>query len=339
MTSDRFWLLIGRKLSGEASGSELEELEEMIYDQEELKARHDAILVYWNAKNKSGNKDYRKVFNSTLQKIGLNDLAVSKEKNRNQVPLKIAAAILILFLLGFLLIQYGGLRLSDFQAVNTLTKHNDKGVRSEIILDDGTLVWLNADSQIKYPEVFKSARREVYLSGEAYFEVSENKKKPFIIHLREGSSIQVLGTSFNVKAFENDELIEASVVSGKVAFIPPVSKNKVADTILVTPDHKAVYSKRDGSVKRMETISKLDVAWKDGKLVFRDMMFYDIAKVLERSYGIQIVFENEAIKKCRFTGTFQDNTLDEVISLLARTNNYYYEYKYGKYLINGNGCN
>ena len=112
-------------------------------------------------------------------------------------------------------------------------KQNAKGVKSTIELADGSKIWLNADSKVQYPALFNGSTREVYLNGEAFFDIAKNPSKPFIIHLSNGT-VRVLGTSFNIKAYDNEPVVETSVATGKVAFIPKLKNNQRADTVFLT---------------------------------------------------------------------------------------------------------
>src|SRR5690606_35682657 len=132
-----------------------------------------------------------------------------------------------------------------------------------------------------------------YLSGEAYFDIAKDTARPFIIQL-DSNQIKVLGTSFNVKAYAEDDIVEATVVSGEVAFIRTgsLASKDQKDTLLLTPNFKARYSKHTGTITKTEADTRLDTAWKDGKLVFKSTVLSDVGKVLERTFGKEVVFSN-----------------------------------------------
>jgi ferric-dicitrate binding protein FerR (iron transport regulator) len=222
-----------------------------------------------------------------------------------------------------------------------LEKRNEKGMRSEILLSDGSTVWLNADSELQYPEVFSRDVRKIYLSGEAYFDIAKDTTRPFIIHL-DNNQIKVLGTAFNIKAYEEDDIVETTVVSGEVTFIRTgsLASKDQKDTLLLTPNFKALYSKHTGTITKTEADTRLDTAWKDGKLIFKSTEFSVVGKVLERTFGKKVVFSNETIKQCRLTGTFffQDNSLEEIMILIKKADDYAYEMTEEKLIISGKGC-
>lgn len=202
-------------------------------------------------------------------------------------------------------------------------KHNTIGTRSRITLADGSTVWLNADSRLIYPQEFTSNTREVALEGEAFFDIAKNKKRPFIIHLKKGS-IKVLGTSFNVKAYDGEKTIETSVVTGHVAFVPAGSKLPATDTTFITPDLKAIYTIEKGTVTIVPTIAKEDKDWTEGRLVFKNTSLKEIAAVLNRNFGKEVVFSSEDIADYRLTGTFVNNSLEDILYYLSRSKPFTY---------------
>jgi ferric-dicitrate binding protein FerR (iron transport regulator) len=210
-------------------------------------------------------------------------------------------------------------------AKGIIEKSNSKGVKSIIELSDGSKIWLNADSRIEYPDVFAGTTREVHLHGEAFFEVAKNPAKPFIIHLDKGT-IRVLGTSFNVRAYDDEAVVETSVRTGKVAFIPKYkSAKKKADTVFITPDNKVRFSYRQEQVVLEPTVSKDDKAWTEGTLIFKDNSFEEIAAALERSFGKQVVFVSEKVKAYRFRGSFNNDSLDNIMFYLQKIKDFKYK--------------
>jgi transmembrane sensor len=200
---------------------------------------------------------------------------------------------------------------------NLEKKQNSKGTKSTIELADGSKVWLNADSKIQYPLAFDGKTREVYLNGEAFFEVAKDVKKPFIIHLSNGT-VRVLGTSFNVRAYDNEAVVETSVATGKVAFIPRyATTKKTSDTLYILPNNKVRFELKKEVVKILNTAATDDKAWTEGKLIFKSMTLKDICTELERNFGKRTVFLDEEAERFVLTGSFQNNTLEEVLYFLT----------------------
>jgi ferric-dicitrate binding protein FerR (iron transport regulator) len=212
-------------------------------------------------------------------------------------------------------------------------KRNAKGTKSIIQLPDGSKIWLNADSKLRYPEVFKGATREIYLNGEAFFDVAKSPDHPFIIHLANGT-VQVLGTSFNVRAYDNESVVETSVATGRIAFIPKYrTSRKKQDTVYLAPDHKASYTFTSEELSTSATSGKEDRAWTEGKLIFRSMTMELIAIELERNFGKKVVFIGNGPKEYVFTGAFENNSLDEIMYYLSRTKNFKYKITNSELLI------
>jgi ferric-dicitrate binding protein FerR (iron transport regulator) len=205
-------------------------------------------------------------------------------------------------------------------------------------LPDGTHVWLNAGSKLTYDKEFNSSRREVTLTGEGYFDVVRNEKKPFIIHT-EKMDVKVLGTRFNVKSYPNDKATEAALIHGSIE----VSlKDRPLEKIILKPNEKIVVANRDTflsvsngprsqkanleplvAIKHLtyqkEDSSIIETSWLDNKLVFEDESFKDLALKMERWYGVSIIFKDEKTAAMRFTGAFESETIEDAMRALKIT--------------------
>lgn len=188
--------------------------------------------------------------------------------------------------------------------IRTLT-----GMEYSLVLADGTHVWLNAESSIRYPAAFKGARREVELSGEAYFEVAKDAAHPFVVTMH-GVELEVVGTTFNARSYDNEEQVVATLVEGCVR----VNGRHVAT------GQQAVYSKRDGGVVVNEVDVEQYTAWHSGNFIFRNERLEDIMKSLARWYGIEYRFVDEAAKDVRIGARFcRYDNMDPIIDMLKRT--------------------
>jgi transmembrane sensor len=134
----------------------------------------------------------------------------------------------------------------------------------------------------------------------------------------------VLGTSFNIKAYDNEPVVETSVATGKVAFIPRLKNNRKADTVFLTPNNKVVYRLDEEKIITAATVSSEDKAWTEGKMIFRSMSFEEIAVELERNFGKKVLFRNEEARNYRLTGSFQNNSLAEILFYLSKTKAFSY---------------
>lgn len=318
MTNSRQIELLSRKLAGSATPEELRELEVLLAADPEAAERQKILQQFWIRQENESGVSVEENLQKTLANLGL----PVREKKIGFPWLRVVAAAVVILLIrgGIFLLQ------KEKTSVVALTeKHNVKGTRSIIQLADGSKVWLNADSKMKYPEVFRGGTRDVYLNGEAFFEVAKSPEHPFIIHLANGT-VRVLGTSFNVRAYDNESTVETSVATGRVAFIPKYrSSGKRQDTIYLSPDHKARYVFNKEELTTAITSAQDDKAWTEGRLIFRSETMEDIATELERNFGIRVVFVDEGPKSFVFTGSFGNNTLEEIMYYLSRTKSFSYK--------------
>jgi ferric-dicitrate binding protein FerR (iron transport regulator) len=315
---------MARKLSGEATQEELCELQGHLSADAAAEERSKVLDQFWSRQEHETHPSVEENLKKVLSGLNLSPA------NTPVIPLKRrsrwiwAAAAVLTFLVAGTIAFYIRKDGSDTLA-SLVEKHNAKGTKSIIQLSDGSKIWLNADSKLKYPEIFKGGAREVYLNGEAFFDVAKSNGHPFIIHLASGT-IQVLGTSFNVRAYDSEPVVETSVATGKIAFIPKYkTAHKKQDTIYLAPDHKASYTFDAEELRTSATSGKEDKAWTEGKLVFRGMNMEQIAVELERNFGKKVVFADDAPKSFVFTGSFENNTLDEIMYYLSITKNFSYK--------------
>ena len=182
-------------------------------------------------------------------------------------------------------------------------------------LPDNSVVWLNSGSTLRYPTVFKKDNRNVELKGEAYFEVEADRKRPFYVHMPEGVSVYVYGTKFNVNAYEEDSSIETVLEKGKVNVISPDGQT----TVQLAPGERLLYNKSDRKFSKSKVDVYEKVAWKDGKLIFRNAELDEIFKRLARHFNVDIQFDNKSGKEYKYRATFRDETLLQILDYLAKS--------------------
>lgn len=186
--------------------------------------------------------------------------------------------------------------------------------QTRTVLPDGTAVYLNSGSVLKYDTAFmQPAEREVYLTGEACFEVRKDAGKPFIVHT-EKLNIKVLGTVFNVRAYPDEPNIEVALVEGKVNVF---SRSETEGNIVLHPDRQAVYERRTGKLFSEAVDAEAATRWTTGRLSFVDASLPDILKEIERKYDVRIVIGSERMKSEIFSGSIgPEFTLDELLDYL-----------------------
>lgn len=350
-----FLLLTARKLSGEASDSDLKELEIFFEEDDFYKKRFDLLKAHWENKNNIPTN-----IDSALQKImvqiqndkneKINSIAKPEVKSgtiKSLLKFSKVAAILIVCVAGAYFIYQKTTRVSFAKVASKETfkiQETPKGSKSTITLSDGTRVIMNADTRLRYPQSFNGATREVYLTGEAFFDVRHNAKKPFIIHT-DKINIKVLGTEFNVKSYPGDSTSETTLIRG---LIEVTLKDRPDDRIILKPKEKLIVSNRSVEksspeikktsptysagllISNLHYISKSDSAvaetsWIDNKLVFQDESFGNLAADMSRKYDVNIQFSNDEIKDYRFTGVFEKETLEEALNALQLTEKFNYK--------------
>jgi ferric-dicitrate binding protein FerR (iron transport regulator) len=192
--------------------------------------------------------------------------------------------------------------------------YSPPGTRTMFYLPDGSSGCLNSGSHLKFPTEFKGKSREVELEGEAYFDVRSNPQKPFIVA---GTSIKVVayGTSFNVMTFPDDEINQVTLVKGKVKVLEK-RNGQIQDLGILEPDQMCIYDRSSSSCRFIPVDAKRMIAWKDGKLIFRDEPFEEVVKKLNRRYNSNLIIKDEKLKTYKYLATFEDETLDEIVKLL-----------------------
>lgn len=189
------------------------------------------------------------------------------------------------------------------------------GQKTKLVLPDGTRVIINSGSKLVYPEEFKNDIRKVELYGEAYFEVTPNKDKPFIVKTY-GLNVRVLGTAFNLEAFPDAGEINTTLVHGKV-LLETEANDKITPVTEMAPYEHAVFKtdKQEISIQKESNIDKY-IAWKDGKLVFMNASVEEVAQKLELWFNVSVQIKSEELKAAHFTGTFTNESIDQVLKLL-----------------------
>ena len=189
-----------------------------------------------------------------------------------------------------------------------------RGGEYSITLSDGTVVYLNSESELRYPVKFVGEDRRVYLSGEAYFDVTQDKAHPFIVDVK-NSTVRVLGTSFDVRAYADENEVLTTLVQGSVRFS---AGNK---SVILKPGEQAVLDK-SGRVENRKVDTYLYTAWKDGVFAFNKQRLEEIMKVVARWYDVNVFWENASQKEVTFTGKMKRyDDFSKVVEILEMTGN------------------
>lgn len=196
-----------------------------------------------------------------------------------------------------------------------------KGGEYSLELADGTVVWINSASSLRFPENFTKSRREVFLKGEAYFEVRRDTAKPFIVHTETGE-IRVLGTSFNVSAYPTDEWWQITLVEGQVMVC------RKEGNVLMQPNEQYQINTVTGLGELKVIVPEFYVSWRDGKFYFKAYTFEKLVERLERWYDFKMFYMNESIKNRRFSGVVNKHEpLQVMLTFLEMTSDIQFEVK------------
>ncbi|NII81128.1 MULTISPECIES: FecR family protein [unclassified Pedobacter] len=188
-----------------------------------------------------------------------------------------------------------------------------KGGKYDIVLSDGTKIYLNASSSLKFPNSFKGNERAVILTGEAFFEVSKNKRMPFIVNAS-NMKIKVLGTHFNVMAYEDEKSVQTTLVEGAVEL---KGKN---DKVLLKPGEQGSFSDQDKRINVASVDVSIATAWKDGYFVFNNSSLQEVMRQLARWYDLKIVYDGQ-VPESEFNGRIKRNSsLKKVLQVLQSSN-------------------
>lgn len=289
-------------------------------------------LLRWLEENDENRRQFKKVYDLWLHTDAmliedseletaltlLRKRTSSRQKNKVSFysyrlrVIQIAASLLLLFLAGYI-----GYTLKDFDgsqpvAMNhLLTGPDGKG---EYILPDGSTVWLNANSVLKYPDVFLGEKRIVYLEGEALFEIKEDRKHPFFVKA-DGLDVEVTGTRFLAKNYPRKNVVEAVLVNG----IVKISGGYFADTHILHPGQLLIYNKETKQTDLSQVNTDDYTNWIHSKLVFDKTNLENVIINLEKWFGVEIVATPELIRKTHMSFTIRRESLEEVLKYMSLT--------------------
>lgn len=211
--------------------------------------------------------------------------------------------------------------------VQIITKTTSPGQKKTIGLPDGTIVKLNAGSKLIYKQPFSENQRSVEFEGEAFFEVAKEVERPFVIQSGQLRT-KVLGTSFNVRSYQDEKTISVSVLTGKVEI-----ENEDGKSDILFPEDMGVYNKDNKAITKTNFDGKRVFGWKDGILVFKDLEIRTIFSILEKWYGVKIRIDKDMKITGRYTGEYQNASLERVLDGISYTSKFSYTINADKVLI------
>ena len=320
--------IILKHFQSTATAEEESKLLEWIEESEENKKLFAALKNTWVISSLSETKpdieSLQRKFNTLIRKIeeqseGNNESSVSYfDKIQTIRRLMPFAALIIITITITTLLNYLIWNKPVKVAYNKLEV--PCGQQAKLTLSDGTRIWLNSKSKLIYPDHFSGKSREVLLDGEGYFEVTHNAQNPFIVKTFT-LALKVLGTSFNVSSYDNDNDMRLTLVKGSISILDPASNQEIKR---LKPNEMAIYSKNDNLISiKKEVETDLYSSWRNGQMKFRKLSFEEISKRLSRNFNVTIVIRRRELSNTTFTGSFYNyEPLDGILNVL-RTNTHF----------------
>lgn len=281
--------------------------------EDSLDDRKKKEVIEWLLKNPKYQKRYHKAKAEYVAHTLKNEnslIRITKRKRGMFKALKYASVIALL-LTGGVYTAKNIKEKEDFVENKMTLVTTAIGEKKEVVLSDGTKIIVNSNSALSYPTEFIGVTREVVLKGEAFFDVAENKELPFIVNTNEGMNIKVLGTTFNVKSYPEDQIIETTLVTGKVEVVER-NDNK---TVFLYPSQRATYVKTDDKLIIDKVNTEKYISWKDGKLIYDETPLREVIKGLERAYNIKFKVKSKELLDYKYKGVFDNLSIIEVIEL------------------------
>lgn len=312
--------IVRKYLEGQCSEEDLIETNNWIKESEENARWLFRMEEIYHLGKFEGYADENRIFRAEKQLCKrLNQEQQQKDRKLYMRQwIKYAAVIAILFIAG------GGVGYFFYQqnaGSQMLVAIADEGIVKEILLPDGTKVWLNNSSTLKYPQEFSENERNVYLEGEAYFEVTKNRHKPFTVE-SDAMRVRVLGTTFNLKCDKHCRIAEATLIEGEIE----VKGNQEEGQIILAPGQRAELNRSNGRLTVKQVDAKLDAVWHNDLIPFDKANIFTITKTLERFYNVKIILSPDIQTNRTYSGVLKKQANIESV-LTSLQNSIPIEYK------------
>ncbi|HVY75371.1 MAG TPA: FecR domain-containing protein [Puia sp.] len=339
-SSTRLNFLFERYLRRQCSQQELEELVALLQQDQSPGSLGERLKALWEQvkdADPAESVDWERMYETVIHS---EDNLPAIGKRNSLYKWKIAAAVLVL-VAGTLF--YRHLNQPAPAKVNAavqpisqtaIANNSLPGKKQTIHLPDGSTVILNNNSHLDYPTAFAGKTREVYLTGEAYFDIRHDPAKPFLVHA--GKLVtRVLGTAFDIRAYPGDGSIQVTVTKGRVQVM---KEDKSLG--LITANQQISFSTGTGSFEQKTVDTRPLVAWKPEEVAFNDITMKEAARRIEQRFGYTVEFANPEIENCRVTATFStDDMMDEILAVICTVTRSQYNIQNQKIIIDGKGCN
>ncbi|HDR52422.1 MAG TPA: DUF4974 domain-containing protein [Mariniphaga anaerophila] len=303
--------LFARALTSEISEKEKATLDETLAESERLKKRFNTLDEFWNRCHPQ--KPSHHIIEKTDEKLAFTYR--SKSRSFTNYFFRIAAIALVLISLGFAAFHF-----LQPPVQTELREYHTKGEIKEIELSDGTRVWLNSGSYLLAVEPFDDDMRQVRLYGEAYFEVSQDAGRPFVVH-SPGLKTEVLGTTFNINSWPNNLLTEVNLYEGSVKLTP---EDESIQSVMLSPGQRAQLNQERRELNVSDSDTENQAAWRNGITAFYNDELFHIASALERKFETRILVADEQAGMLKYTAEFSDEPLEKILLLLSEAKAFNY---------------
>ncbi len=322
--------LLARYLSNDLSPGEKDAAEQWIDRHPDNRSTFEELESTWKSLDKIADiapVDLELEWQRQQNTTGINDSMILQEKRNTIWNYARVAAVFIFIFISAAVIYYLG---PSFGITNQITDRE----RQELTLSDGSVVSLNHGTQLEYPYWFGRNKRQLKLNGEAYFEVRPDAERPFIV-ITDHAVIRVVGTSFNVKAYESEPAIQVIVSDGIVAFS---HEEDLGDKVVLEAGEKGILIKKSGAVYEQKNTDPNFLAWKTRSIIFKNEELENVFSTIGEIYDAEFIFQDNQLKNCRLTVTFDQQSLESVIQVIEATLQIRIEKHDNGYLISGDNC-
>ncbi|MFC1555668.1 FecR family protein [candidate division KSB1 bacterium] len=339
MLENMSWESLARYFAGESPNNERQEIESWIYTDSKNQALYDSLKEIYNSSARPLPKSdaeaaFRKVMDKAAEKPRYvhQNQSQSARGDQKQVSvvynmpvrriLAYAAVLIMLVLVPSLysvLDREGSVAFNDADLISVIVEH---GKAENLTLPDGTEITLDSGSEFKYPETFTGDTREVFLSGEAFFKVESNPQKPFIVHA-ENAHIEVLGTQFNVRAWELSGYVSVVVSEGKVSL---QEENGSDENSVIIEKNQLSYLTRNGTIAAPVAVNSSSyTTWINREITFHNVKLLEVTEQIERWYGLSIEFEQASYLELKVSVNIRNRPVDEILNLIEVLTDLEYE--------------
>jgi ferric-dicitrate binding protein FerR (iron transport regulator) len=342
MSDTADWKLIARYLSKQCSSEEKEKVEYWVNSDPENKRLMKFMKVVWDTPEiLPQESDVKSLWEQTARKAGIDLKSIDLKKERSPLPdsaapkipfftlfrkyrsLRYATILMLIILIPYFIWKATRIFSPEQQAFELKEISVDQKKQADIALSDGTRITLDAGSLFQYPPEFKGKAREVFLTGEGYFNVTPDEKKPFIVHAN-NAVIKVIGTRFNVRAWQHNKRVRVAVAEGKVS----LRSEKAADeeAVVISEGQLSTLPEEGRPSEPGNVDVKKHLGWINREVFFEDTPLHEILYQLERWYDLRFILEDDSIASDRLTVHIQNKPIEDILELITTLTKQKYEH-------------